>query len=150
MQATVTIDPTGGTTTGIRATGIVGELDAGKRPRVRVTFPNGHVLRVRVGSHDDDAFIPVSAATRGAAGVAAGDRVAVTVEVDDDPVVIGVPDDLLAALAREPAARECFEGLTASQKKGFTTSVTSAKKPETRQRRIENAVTALTAGRKRP
>lgn len=150
MQTTVTIEATGGRTTGIRATDVVDELDAGKRPRVRVTFPNGHVLRVRIGSHDGDSFIPVSAATRQAADVAAGDEVAVTVEVDDAPVVIEVPEDLAAALDEQPAAREFFEGLTASQKKGFTTSLTSAKSPETRQRRVAKAVAALQKGQKRP
>lgn len=150
MQAVVTIEATGGTTTGIRAPAIVAGLDAGKRPRVRVEFPNGHVLRVRVGHHDGDPFIPVSAAARTAADVAAGDVVGVTVEVDDEPVVIDVPDDLAAALDGAPEAKAFYEGLTASQQKGFTTSVTSAKKPETRQRRVERAIAALEDGRKRP
>ena len=150
MRADVTIEATGGTTTGIRASGIVDELDAGARPRVRVVFPNGHELRVRVGSHDGAPFIPVSAATRAGADVAAGDRVEVTVEVDTEPVVVEVPDDLAAALEQEPEARAFFDGLTTSQRKGFTTSVTSAKKPETRRRRVERAVAALRQGQKRP
>ena len=150
MRTQVTIEATGGSTTGVRAPQIVDELDAGKRPRVKVVFPNGYELRVRVGSHDGDPFIPISAATRDAAGVAAGDEVEVTVEVDTEPVVIEVPEDLAAALAEHPEARAFFDGLTASQRKGFTTSVTSAKKPETRQRRIDKALEALRNGRKRP
>lgn len=150
MQAVVTIEGTGGNTTGIRAADIVDELDAGKRPVVKVVFPNGHELRTRVGSHDGDPFIPVSAATRKEAEVAAGDAVEVSIEVDDEPAVIEVPDDLAAALAEVPAAKDFFDGLTASQQKGFTTSVTSAKRPETRQKRVRKAVTALQQRQKRP
>lgn len=150
MQTVVTIEGTGGNTTGIRATRIVDELDAGQRPRVRVVFPNGHELRTRVGSHDGDPFIPVSAATRKEAEVTAGDEVEVSVELDDEPVVIEVPDDLAAALAEAPAAKDFFDGLTASQQKGFAISVTSAKRPETRQERVRKAVTALLQRRKRP
>ena len=119
MQTVVTIEGTGGNTTGIRAAHIVDELDAGQRPRVKVVLPNGHELRTRVGSHDGDPFIPVSGATRKEAEVAAGDEVEVSIEVDDEPVVIEVPDDLAAALAEVPAAKDFFDGLTASQQKGF-------------------------------
>lgn len=150
MHAAVKIEATGGNTTGIPAGDIVARLDAGKRPRVRLVFPNGHSLRVRVGSHDGTPFIPVSAATRKAADVAAGDEVEVAVEIDDAPIAIEVPDDLAAAMQENPEAQAFFRGLTASQQKGFTTSVTSAKKPETRKSRVEKAIAALRAGQKRP
>lgn len=150
MQAVVTIEGTGGNTTGIRAAHIVDQLDAGKRPRVKAVFPNGHELRTRMGSHDGDPFIPVSGATREQAEVAAGHEVEVVIEVENEPVVIEVPDDLAAALAEVPAAKDFFDGLTASQQKGFTTSVTSAKRPETRLERVRKAITALEQGQKRP
>lgn len=150
MRARVTIEATGGTTTGIRATRIVEKLDAGTRPRVKVAFPNGHELRVRVGSHDGEPFIPISAATRRGAGVIAGEDVTLTIDIDDEPVVIEIPDDLAQAFDESPKAKAFFEGLTPSQQKGFTTSVTSAKKPETRRRRLAKAVAALEDGQKRP
>lgn len=150
MRTTVTIEATGGSTTGIRLPDVAVELGAGRRPRVRATFPNGHVLRVRVGSHDGDPFLPVSAATRDAAQVAAGDTVELDLAVDDEPVQVEVPEELRAALDAAPDARTFFDGLTSSQRKGFATSVSSAKKPETRRARIEKAIAALEAGRKRP
>lgn len=149
MITTVTIEATGGTTTGIRLPD-VGELGGGRRPRVRAIFPNGHVLRVRVGTHDGDPFLPVSAATRDSAGVAAGDTVDLTIEVDEEPVEVDVPDELAAALAAAPAAKRFFDSLTASQRKGFAASVSSARKAETRTARVEKALAALEAGRKRP
>lgn len=150
MDVTATVEATGGTTTGIRMDDVVEQLDAGRRPRVRVTFPNGHVLRTAIGSHDGSAFLPVSAATRDAAGVAAGDEVRLTVEVDDEPVVVELPDELAAALDASPDARAFFDTLTASQRTGFAQPVATAKKAETRSARVEKAIAALEAGRKRP
>lgn len=150
MRVRVTIQGTGGNTTGIPADQILDGLDAGKRPRVKVVFPNGHVLRTRVGSHDGGPFIPVSAAVRKDAAIAAGDEIEVSVETDEEPVTVDMPDELAAALAEAPAAKTFFDGLTASQQKGFTLSVESAKRPETKQDRIRKAVTALEEGRKRP
>ncbi len=82
--------------------------------------------------------------------MAGGQQVEVEVVIDDAPREVEVPDDLGAALAADDGARAWFEQLTDSQRKGFVTSVTSAKQPETRQRRVARAVEALTAGQKRP
>lgn len=150
MNVTVIVEATGGTTTGIRVDEVVQQLGAGKRPRLRATFPNGHVLRTRVGSHDGAAYLPVSAATRDAADVAAGDEVAIDIEVDTEPVVIEVPDELAVAFESSPDARAFFDTLTTSQQKGFTHPIATARKPETRAARVEKAVAALEGGRKRP
>lgn len=103
-----------------------------------------------MGQHDGDPFIPVSAATRDAAGISSGDALSIEVSVDTEPIVVDVPPDLAAALDAEPDARAFFESLTPSQQKGFAQPVTSAKKPETRERRVARAVEALRAGQKRP
>lgn len=151
MQFTTTIEQTGGTTTGIRVPEEVLEaLGGGRRPRVVVTLDGGHTHRTTIGTHDGAPFIPVSSAVRGEAGVAGGQQVEVEVVIDDAPREVEVPDDLGAALAADDGARAWFEQLTDSQRKGFVTSVTSAKQPETRQRRVARAVEALTAGQKRP
>lgn len=82
-----------------------------------------------MGQHDGDPFIPVSAATRDAAGISSGDALSIEVSVDTEPIVVDVPPDLAAALDAEPDARAFFESLTPSQQKGFAQPVTSAKKP---------------------
>ena len=58
-----------------------------------------------------------------------------------------VPDDLAAALAGEPEAARGFETLGASMKKPILFWVTSAKRPETRARRIEEVLRYAAAGR---
>lgn len=151
MKFTATIEQTGKTTTGIRVPEkIVAGLDQGKRPRVAVIIDDGYSFRTTLGSHEGASFISISAAVREAAGIAAHDRVDVDIERDDAPRLVEVPQDLGAALADNDAARAWFEGLTDSQRRIFVDSVSSAKQPETRRRRVEKAVGALAAAKKRP
>lgn len=56
-----------------------------------------------------------------------------------------IPEDLAQALAMCPAAQAHFEGYPASLKKTILAWIAAAKRPETRQRRIQKAVEA--AGR---
>lgn len=145
------IEQTGKTTTGIRVPDeILGQLGAGKRPRVVVTLDDGYSLRTTVGSHAGAPFISVAAAVREAAKVAAGDVVEVGIRLDTAPREVHLPDDLATALAEHEAVSEWFHQLTDSQRRVFVTSVISSKKPETRQRRVIRAVDALVAKQKRP
>ncbi len=48
-----------------------------------------------------------------------------------------VPEDFVAALKRKPKAKRFFETLTKSSKYAITYGLTTAKKPETRQRRFD-------------
>jgi uncharacterized protein YdeI (YjbR/CyaY-like superfamily) len=56
-----------------------------------------------------------------------------------------VPDDLQAALDAAPGAREAFDALKPSAKKQHLWAVHSAKRPETRSRRIIEVVRALSS-----
>ena len=59
-----------------------------------------------------------------------------------------IPEDLSQALATNPVAKEKFERLPPSQKKLWAWWILSAKKPETRSRRIAETIKDITAGRK--
>ena len=54
-----------------------------------------------------------------------------------------VPDDLAAALVAAPAAKATYEGLADSVKKQLLWSVYSAKRPETRAKRIEAMIRTM-------
>jgi len=54
-----------------------------------------------------------------------------------------VPADFLAALERKPKAKQHFETLTKSSRSVIAYGLTSAKKPETRQRRFEKFIDML-------
>ena len=62
------------------------------------------------------------------------------------PATIEVPDDLADALKAEPAARAMFERLTSQNRYAVLYRIFTAKKPETRQRRIEKFVAMLARG----
>lgn len=140
---TAVLEQTGITTTGIRVPDeVVAALAAGKRIPVRVRL-NDHEYRSTVMPYGGATMLSVSAENREAAGVAAGDEVAVELEVDREERVVDVPDDLAAALDAAPGAREAFERLPRSGKQRHVLSVTGAKTQETRDRRVAKAVAEL-------
>ena len=58
----------------------------------------------------------------------------------DEVEALTVPDDLQAALTAIPGATERFAALPSSTRKGALQQISSAKRPETRARRVANAV----------
>lgn len=124
------------------------DLGAGKRPAVHVVV-NGHEWRTTLGSMGGRSMISVSAALRRESGLAAGDALHVVLTLAETPREVDVPDDLAAALAAETACAEFFAGLSNSLQRMHVDSVTSAKTPETRQRRIEKALALFREGKKR-
>jgi hypothetical protein len=124
---------------------VLAALGGGRRPAVAVTI-NGHTFRTTIGSMGGVAKIPVSAAVRAAARVNAGDVLAVGVTADTTPRAVTVPGDLTAALAGDQAAAEFFAGLSYSHKNAYVTWIEEAKKPETRAKRVADAVVKLAGG----
>ena len=59
-----------------------------------------------------------------------------------------VPDDLVRALARNRAARRFFEGLDRTNRYAILWRLQTARRPETRARRLEAFVQMLAEGRK--
>jgi len=118
MHFRTTIELGGKTATGLVVPGdVVTALGGGRRPPVRVTV-GGHTYRTTVATMRGRFLVPLSAANREAAGVAAGDEVEVAIELDSAPREVDVPDDLAAALAGEPAARQFFDGLSFTPSQG--------------------------------
>lgn len=118
-------------------------LAAGKRPAVTVVI-NGYEFTSTVGSMKGKSMIPFSAAHRQASGISGGDEIEVELTLDSDERSVDVPDDLASALAESPEAKAAFESLTYSKQKWLVHDIVEAKKPETRARRIEKAVSDLT------
>ena len=139
----------GKTATGIEIPPTVVEsFGAGRKPPVKVTI-NGHTYRSTVASRGERFLVGVSAENRAAAKVAAGDKIEVKLALDTEPREVTVPADLAKALHRDAKAKRFFDGLTHSQKQWYVLPIEGAKKPETRQRRLEKAIQMLREGRKR-
>jgi uncharacterized protein YdeI (YjbR/CyaY-like superfamily) len=94
-------------------------------------------------------LIGLSNANRQAAGVATGDEVEVDLELDVEPRVVVEPADFARALDADPVARAAYDRLAYSHKREHVLAIESAKKPETRARRIETAVAMLRDGSQR-
>lgn len=134
----------------VNATGIpvppevVEALNSGKRPKVKVTL-NGYTYRTTVAPYSGAYMLPLAAEHRNAAGVQAGQQLEVTLELDTEPRIVEVPEDLAAALAAVPGARERFDKFAYTHQKEYVRSVLDAKQPATRERRIAAVVTACTS-----
>lgn len=70
------------------------------------------------------------------------------------PIAAGVvhemPDDLRKALTADPGALAAWEDITPLARNEWICWATSAKKPETRRRRIERAAADLAGAKRRP
>jgi Bacteriocin-protection, YdeI or OmpD-Associated/Domain of unknown function (DUF1905) len=88
----------------------------------------------------------VHKATLAAAGVAAGDEVAVAIEIDDEPLPTDtVPPDLAKALAKNSAAKAGFMAQSPAHKREHVKYILEAKQAATRERRIAKTITTLAA-----
>ncbi len=81
-------------------------------------------------------------------GKAIGDEIEVVLEEDTDPREVTVPQDLQLALVSEPLAQANFGKLAYSHQKEYVQWIEEAKRPETRQKRVEQTVEKLIAGAK--
>ena len=121
---------------------VVAALGKGKKPPVKVTL-NGYSYRTTVAVMGGVFMLSLSAEHRAAAGVKAGDKVKVTLELDTEPRTVELPEDLAAALAKKRGARAAFDASAYSMRKEYVRQVESAKAQETRTRRIAGIVAKL-------
>ncbi|MBK8392537.1 MAG: YdeI/OmpD-associated family protein [Saprospiraceae bacterium] len=72
-----------------------------------------------------------------------GDQITVLMELDQTPTEINIPEDFQEVLYTNATANSFFEQLAPSHKKEYISWISDAKKKETRQRRILQAVEKL-------
>lgn len=115
------------------------------RAPVRVTI-GGHTYRSTIFRMRGQVFIPLRRSHREAAGVEGGETVEVRIELDVEPRTVKPPQDLAEALKARPPAWERWKELSFTAQREWAEAVESAKRPETRARRIERAVREIGAG----
>jgi hypothetical protein len=125
---------------------VVDGLGSTRVPLVRVTI-NGYTYRSAVAVMGGKFMIGVSNENRKYAGVAAGDTVDIDLELDTEPRELALPDDFAKALGKDAKAKKVFEALSNSKKQRLVLPVANGKTPETRQRNIDKALTALREGK---
>jgi Bacteriocin-protection, YdeI or OmpD-Associated/Domain of unknown function (DUF1905) len=97
------------------------------------------------GSH----WLKVNKTMRDAAGADAVDTVALEITRAGEEAEIRVPTDLRSVLAAAPRAQAGWQDITPMARRDWIFSISSAKPPETRRRRIEKACDMLASGKRR-
>jgi hypothetical protein len=94
-------------------------------------------------------WLKVNRKMREAAGADVGDVVTLEITLAGAEPEPKVPADLRKALAAAPKARALWSDITIIARRDWIHWITSAKRPETRARRINNACEMLAAGKRR-
>ncbi|MFN2609880.1 MAG: YdeI/OmpD-associated family protein [Actinomycetota bacterium] len=124
---------------------VVHSLGAGKRPAVRASF-NGIDYRGRVVRMGDSYCIGVLKAIIEETGLRPGGVVDVKLALDDEPRTVEVPPELMAALRKNKRLQDAWDSLSYTHRKEWARAIEQAKKPETKQRRVQQAIDSLTKG----
>ena len=115
------------------------------RAPVKVTL-NGYTYRSTVASMGNGPCIPLRKSNREAAGLQGDERIEVRLELDTAQRVVNPPADLVAALKKKQPAWRRWAELSYTHQREHVDAIESARKPETRERRIRNAVEAVVTG----
>ncbi len=127
----------------------VAAIGEGAKRFPAATTINGHRLRTTVVRMRGEFLFGLSKAARQAASIEIGDTVTFTLELDEAPREVEVPPALATALDADPEAKRLFEALAYTHRKEFARWIIEAKRDETRERRVVQAVEMIRAGRTR-
>jgi len=118
--------------------------------KVRATFDGipyrGVLANMGQGCH----IIGVRKDIRKAIGKGTGDRIRVTIQQDLEERTVEMPPQLLTLLKSNAAAANFFDKLSYTNRKEYAVWISSAKKSETLEKRLSQALSRLLAGKKNP
>jgi len=117
------------------------EIGGNKRAPLKVSV-NGHTYQSTATAVDGTCMVVFPTKDRVASGVAAGDKVVVTLQLDSGYREVNVPDALDAALTANKLT-DTFNNLIYSKRKEYARLVADAKAEETKERRIVKIITLL-------
>jgi len=143
-----TVTATGNNTGIVVPEAMIEQLGAGRRPAVVVNV-NGYEYRSTVGVMSGRHMIGISAAVRKDTGLTGGDAIHVVLTLAGGPREVIVPDDFAAALSADPAAAAFFAELSNSLQRYHVDNISAAKTAETRQRRVDKAISLFRQGKQR-
>lgn len=126
---------------------VLQELNAGKRPALLVRV-NGYEYQITPGVMDGQTMLSFSADHRQKSGLSGGDEIHVELALATNPREVEMPEAFLQAL-NESGTKAFFDSLPNSLQRYHCDLINGAKTEETRQKRIEKAVTLFRVGKKR-
>ena len=114
-----------------------------KRVKVKDKFDNvdyrGSIVRMGMPCF----MIGLTKEIRKKIGKGIGDTVSVEIEKDEEERIVEIPIEFESMLNKNNNAKEFYESLSYSQKKKYITWITSAKKEETKIKRMNEALLKL-------
>ena len=111
---------------------------------------NGHAFRATLEPDGNRShWLKVSRKLREAAGAKAGDVVTLDIAATAKSSEPRMPADLRKALASAPKARAVWYDITPIARRDWIQWIVSAKRPETRSRRVDKACSMLAGGKRR-
>ncbi len=111
---------------------------------------NGHSFRAALEPDGERShWLKVNGKLREAAGAGVGDIVALDIAPARAELEARVPADLRKALAATPKARATWSEISPAARRDWIQWIVTAKRPETRARRIANARKMLAGGKRR-
>lgn len=145
FRATLLPDPTGAGTYVAVPPDVQAALGLKGRPKIHAVIA-GHPYRGSLMPTRDGTFcLGVLKAIQLAEGLKRGDTITVELDLDTAPRVIEPPPDLAAALRRDRAAAVSWKSLSYTNQREIARSLEEAKRPETRMRRLSQALEKLRA-----
>jgi len=109
------------------------------RAPVKVTL-NGYTYRSTIAAMGGPACIPLRKSHREAAGLVGGEAIEVRLDLDTDKREVTLPADLKRALKTIPRGIDRWRALSYTHQREHVEAIEGAKKPETRSRRVANAI----------
>jgi hypothetical protein len=149
IRFTTQLQPRGPAAAVVLDDGQVAEVGEGAKRFPVVATVNGYTWRTSVARMKGEFLVGLSREVRQNAGAEAGDEVEVALELDEAPREVEVPEALAAALAADPEASASFERMAFTHRREYARWVTEAKKEETRERRVQQAVEMIRSGQTR-
>ncbi|MEO1525209.1 MAG: YdeI/OmpD-associated family protein [Planctomycetota bacterium] len=124
---------------------ITSKLEFGKSKRLRIDGEvNGVRIELALMPQRGKWFLLISKKLQKLAGLSRGDTASIAFDVADQDA-IHVPRELQYALEANDSARAVWESWTPGKRRGFCFRVDSAKRSETRERRVMEVIEALLA-----
>ena len=149
LTLTTTLQPRGPAAAVVLTDDQVAEIGEGRKAfPVRATI-NGYTWAGRVSRMGGEFLLGMRREVREAARAEAGDEVTVTIVLDEAPREVDVPPALAQALEGDATAKAKFDALAFTHRKEFARWIAEAKKDETRERRVAQALQMLREGRTR-
>ncbi len=122
----------------------------GRKGRVPVRgIINGVPFRSSLMNMGGGHMMGVNAELRAAAKCKAGDTVDVVMELDEDKRSVVLPTYLKKIVSGDPKAAEFWPKLSFTHQKEYVREIESAKKPETREKRMAAMMEALRKGERK-